>query len=317
MSRAEPMYGGIKLNAAITSDNHLDINAKTNKERIRIIRKTLKDVQNSKAPFDAYITVGDMTSRGLTENWEYVKKCFEGRNPAKNILFALGNHDSWSKDGYKGYSDGIKNYYKYRKELCSVDGDTPYFSRVINGYHFIFLGSTEVPFDEDCASFNEAEIEWLKSELDSADNSDRPIFIFCHQSINNHHGLPRTWEEKEQDWPADVGGIGKDSDKVKEIISSHKNVFYFSGHSHMGLCGEKSAEKNGYASFENHDGVNYINLPCLTRPNHHGETEEPGWGCLLEVYGDRVLIRPRNFRKKKMNRKIAIQNGKPYLEIKL
>ena len=85
----------------------------------------------------------------------------------------------------------------------------------------------------------------------------------------------------------------------------------------MGICGDKFAEKSGYSSFETHDGVNYINLPCLTRPNHHGETDKTGWGYLLEVYDSKVVIRPRNYVRKKMNKRIIIQNGKPYFEVKI
>ncbi|MCQ2485087.1 MAG: metallophosphoesterase [Clostridia bacterium] len=314
MSRIKPLYDGIKLNAAITSDNHIDINAKDNKRRIKTIQKTLKDVQNSEYPVDAYITVGDTTSRGITENWEIVKECFKGFKPAKKIIFTIGNHDSWDKGGYKGYSNSIGNFYKYSKEICSNEIDKPYFSREINGYHFIFLGSTEVPFDEDCAALGDEQIGWLKTKLDEAQKSKKPIFVFCHQSINNNHGLPRTWDDHEQDWAPEIGGIGGESDKVKEIIVNYQNVYYFSGHSHMGLNGEKSLKANGYASFEEHDGVNYINLPCLTRFNHHGENEKIGWGIILEVYDNKVVIRPRNFAKKKMNRKIIIKDGKPYLE---
>ena len=316
MSKIKPLYDGIRLNVAITSDNHLDINTKTNKNRIKIIRRTLKDIQKSACPFDAYITVGDMTSRGITENWEKVKESFDGFSPAENIMFALGNHDSWDENKYKGYANAIKNYYKYNEIICGQKLENPYFSRVIKGYHFIFLGSTDVPENEDCAELGEEQIEWLKAELDSAAESGKPIFVFCHQSINGNHGLPRTWEENEQDWEPEIGGIGRESDKVKSIVTQYKNVYYFSGHSHMGLCGENSLKVNGYASFEQHDGVNYINLPCLTRPNHHGETAKTGFGLLLEVYADRIVIRPRRFETKTMNKKIIIKDGKPYFEEK-
>lgn len=316
MGKIKPLYDGIKLNAAITSDNHLDITSNTNKNRIKIIRRTLKDVQKSAVPMDAYITVGDMTSKGLTENWEKVKKCFDGVKPAKQILFTLGNHDSWDENKYKGYANAIKNYYKYNEIICGQKLDRPYFSRIINGYYFIFLGSTDVPENEDCAALGDEQLAWFKSELDTAAESGNPIFVFCHQSINNNHGLPRTWEEKEEDWEPEIGGIGSESDKVKGILTQYKNVFYFSGHSHMGLCGENSLKTNAFASFEQHDGVNYINLPCLTRPNHHGETNKTGFGLLLEVYGDRVVIRPRRFEAKRMNKKIIIKDDKPYFEEK-
>lgn len=317
MGRIKPLYNDIQLNVAITSDNHLDISTKTNKNRMKIIRRTLKDCEKSAYPMDAYITVGDTTSKGLTENWECVKKCFEGRKPAKETVFTLGNHDTWDENKYEGYSNAIPNYYKYCKEICSLDISKPYFAKIINGYYFIFLGSTEVPENEDCASFNEYELLWLKSKLDSASKLGKPIFIFCHQSINGNHGLPRTWEEKESDWEPEIGGIGKDSDAVKEIISGYKNIYYFSGHSHMGLCGENSVKTVGYASFEQHDGVNFVNLPCLTRPCHHGENNKTGFGCILEVYKDKVVIRPRRFETKTMNRKVKIKDGKPYFEEKI
>lgn len=85
----------------------------------------------------------------------------------------------------------------------------------------------------------------------------------------------------------------------------------------MGINGEENLCDRGFASFEAHDGVHYINLPCLTRPNHHGGNEKTGQGLLLEVYEDKVLIRPRRFSKHRMNKKIAIQKGQPYLEAKI
>ena len=318
MSRIKPMYDGIRLNAAITSDNHVDINAKSNKQRIKTIKKVLADVAKSESAIDTYITVGDTTSRGLTENWEIVKECFKDFTAAKQIIFALGNHDSWSKDGFEGYADGIKNYYKYSAEICSNKIDKPYFTKIINGYHFIFLGSDGVPENEDCAFISEEQKAWFKAEMDAAAQSGKPVFVFCHQSVNTHHGLPKTWDEKEDpNALPEIGGIGKDSDDIENILKNYTNVFYFSGHSHMGLCGEKSAAENGFASFEKYDGVNYINLPCLTRPNHHGEDEKTGQGLMLEVYDGKVVIRPRNFRKKKMNKKTAIRSGKPYIEEKI
>lgn len=318
MKKIQPMYDNVKLNVAITSDNHIDVNANTNKKRIKIIKKVLDDAQKSSERFDAYITVGDTTSRGLTENWEIVKECFNGKDPAKQVVFTLGNHDSWSKDGYEGYYEGIKNFYKYSKEICKNNIDKPYFSKEINGYHFIFLGTDGIPENEDCAAFSEDEIKWFKNKMEEASKSQKPIFVFCHQSVNAHHGLPKTWSEKEDPtWGEEIGGIGDKSEAIKSILSQYKNVYYFSGHSHMGLCGEKSQKERGFASFEKHNDVNYINLPCLTRPNHHGGDEKVGNGLLLEVYESKVVIRPRNFFKRKMNKKITIQNGNTYFEEKI
>lgn len=319
MSRLRPMYSSVKLNIAITSDNHLDINAKTNKNRIKIIKKTIRDIGDSTSKADAYITVGDNTSRGITENWEAVRESYKDFSAAEQIIFTIGNHDSWSRDVYIGSDEGINNFYKYSGIICGNNISKPYFSKIIKGYHLIFLGTDAEPENEDCAALSAEQLSWFEDEMKEADDSGKPVFVFCHQSVNGNHGLPRTWSEKEDpSWSPEIGGIGKESDAVKAILEKHENVFYFSGHSHMGLCGESGAKKASYAkSFEKHGGVNYINLPCLTRPNHHGDNDKTGQGVMLEVYADKVVIRPRNFVKRRMNKKIIIRDGKPYLEEKL
>ncbi len=314
MRNIKPLYDGIKVNVAVTSDNHIDTNSGELKKRIKNIKKVLEDVGNSESRINAYITVGDNTSRGLEKNWEVFAGCFERTDFADNIMLALGNHDTWHENGIE---TALKNFFDYSKKICGYELDKAYFSKNINGYSFIFLGATGKAENEDCALFGQEEIQWFENELNTACENGKPVFVFNHQSINNNHGLPKTWDRKEEDWASDVGGIGIESDEIKNILSKHKNVYYFSGHSHMGLCGEKSYKENGYASFEQHGGVNYINLPCLTRSNHHGEYNKTGMGIIIEVYDDKVVIRPRNFVKRKMNKKVIIKDGKNYFEEKI
>jgi hypothetical protein len=42
-----------------------------------------------------------------------------------------------------------------------------------------------------------------------------------------------------------------------------------------------------------------------------------GIGVIIEVYADRVVLRPHNFAHRAMNRKVMIRDGKPYLEVPL
>ena len=110
------------------------------------------------------------------------------------------------------------------------------------------------------------------------------------------------------------GGLGKQSDAVEEILKKYRNVYYFSGHSHMGLGGERCKKENGYASIEQENSLTLINLPSLACGNHHGEDKAFCMGFQLEVYDGKVIIRPRNLKKHSWNRKIAMKNGKPYWE---
>ena len=74
----------------------------------------------------------------------------------------------------------------------------------------------------------------------------------------------------------------------------------------------KKAE--GYSSFEDEDGVTLINLPSLACGNHHGEIQSLGIGIQIEVYEDRVLLRPKNYISGKFITKLNIKDKKPYYE---
>lgn len=309
MGRMKPMYDGIRLNCTIVSDTHIDHKHPFPWLPPWRMKQVISDSEKSKAPVDVFLTVGDTTSRGSELNWQMTEECFKNRHPAKQVIFAIGNHDTWHDDGFEA---AIENYRKYTEIICGKRRETPYFSEVINGYYFIFIGTDE---DSGCeASLSEEQLQWFENEMNAAGKSGKPIFVFCHQSLNERHGLPRTWDVKEDYEHSWDGGIGESSERVEKILRSQKHVYYFSGHSHMGLGGEELFKKEGYASFEETDGLTLINLPSLACGNHHGEDKSFCLGLQLEAYDDRVVIRPRSFKLHTWNRKVKIKNGKPYWE---
>ena len=313
MSRMKPLYDGIKLNCTIVSDTHIDEKHPYPWLPQWRLRQALSNAQKSEAPVDVFLTVGDTTSRGSDANWKMTVDCFE-RVPdaAKKIILPIGNHDGWNDDGFDA---AIANYCKYYEKICGDKREKPYFSYVINGYYLIFIGTDS---DSGCeASLSDEQMAWFADEMKKAGESRKPIFVFCHQSLNQKHGLPVTWDKDEDYTNLSDGGIGERSEEIEKILKSQKNVYYFSGHSHMGLCGEKTLNKKGFASFEKEDGLNLINLPSLACGNHHGENKAFCVGVQLEVYDDKVVIRPRNMKTHRWNKSVAIRNGKPYLEEKI
>ena len=310
MSSLKPLYPGIKLNALIVSDTHIDCRHPLPALPKYWLRSAAKDAEKSLNRMDAFITVGDTTSRGSEKNWQLTAQALKNRNPADKMIFAIGNHDCWNDDGFEA---AVENFYRYSKTITGNKREKTYFSHIIKGYHFIFLGTDS---DSGCeANFSDEQMNWLASEMEKAGKSGKPIFVFCHQSLNGRHGLPRTWD-REEDPNRDPmeGGIGERSDEVASILKKYKNVFYFSGHSHMGLCGENKKAAEGYSSFEYEDGVCLINMPSLACGNHHGEVDTMGIGAVLEVYEDKVVIRPRFTSTHRWNKSVMIKDGKPYLE---
>ena len=307
------LYGDIRLCAAIVSDTHIDVKHPVRAVPMLLLTSALKTAKKSRS--DAFITVGDTTSEGTPVNWSLARKCFR-RVPdaAGKIILTVGNHDGWNDDG--GYEAARAEYFSASRDICKREINTTYFSEIINGFYFISIGTDS---DSGCqAAISDTQMEWFRAEMEKAGGTGKPVFVFCHQSLNGRHGLPRTWDRNEKpDRAPDEGGIGERSEEIAEILRKYKNVFYFSGHSHMGLCGEDMLKKEGYSSFEDEDGVTLVNLPSLSCGNHHGEMQGLGIGLQLEIYDTRVVLRPKNCLSGKWIKKLSIKDGKPYYEKEL
>ena len=307
------LHDNLRLCATIVSDTHIDVKHPVKIVPMYLLMSALRGAKKSRS--DAFITVGDTTSAGTAVNWALARKCFKMvPDAAKKIILTVGNHDGWNDDG--GYDAAQGEYFSAYRDICKREITTTYFSEVINGYYFICIGTDS---DSGCqAAIGDTQMEWFRAEMEKAGATEKPVFVFCHQSLNGRHGLPRTWDRVEKpDRPLDEGGIGERSEEIAEILKKYKNVFYFSGHSHMGLSGEDMLKKEGYCTFETEDGVTLVNLPSLSCGNHHGELQGLGIGLQLEIYDTRVVLRPKNYISGKWIKKLSIRNGKPYFEKEL
>lgn len=312
MNRISPLYGDIKLHATVVSDTHIDVKHPRPWLPQWRLKRVLSDAKKSRVPVDVLMTVGDTTSRSSDINWQMTKECFDKiKSAAKRYILPIGNHDAWHDDGF----DAAKNnYLKYSNAICGTKHTKTYFTEVVNGYRFICLGSDS---DAGCeAQLSGEQIAWFAEEMKNAAADGKPIFVFCHQSMNFKHGLPRT-SDRDEDYKTEwEGAIGERSDEIEAIVKKYPNVFFFSGHSHMGFGGENCKKEQGYASIEEEGGLTLINLPSLACGNHHGENREFCTGLQLEVYADRVVLRPRSY-KRRAWLTVPMQNGKAYYERKL
>ncbi len=276
----------VRMNLAVISDTHVQDSV----IRQAMLELGLEDMEKSYTPIDALLITGDITDHGYKEQYDRVLEAFAGRTPAQKILPVQGNHDTWTRDSDDGdYSGMIRNFTGFVKEVGGPEIATPYYSQDVNGYHLIFLASE---YDHTDAYVSDAQLQWLEGEMNEAAESGKPIFVFCHWPINQTHGLPKTWGDK--DYDPQTGGLGDQSDAVEQILMKYDNVFYITGHIHSGFSSADEASFRGYASIEERNGLHLVNLPCYMYFSLRGYPLN-GTGYMIEVYDGEVLFRARNF----------------------
>lgn len=272
-----------KLNFAAVSDIHM----KDDGLRAFMLEFGLADMENADRELDALVCSGDLTDHGYAEEWEALVGAFEGYKPAKNIILAQGNHDTWTED--EGYNLAREYFIKYTEEITGRKIENEYYSTQVNGYTFIVLASE---YDHTDMYISPAQLAWLEAEMAKAAKDGKPIFVISHWPINQSHGLPVSWGDEE--YEPDEGGMGDQSDEVKAILKKYKNVFLITGHIHLGLKNEDQIGRYTYASVESDGSFHSVNLPTYMYVNIDGRIAN-GTGYQFEVYDDRVELRARSY----------------------
>ncbi len=282
-AETKPLYDDCKLNFAVLSDIHMT----EEKARADMLRFGLQDMQEFSSPLDLVVASGDLTDHGEPEEWAMLEKAFADYTPAKNIILAQGNHDTWTSDD--NYALSRELFIEYNGKIAGREIDEVYYSTKVNGYTFIVLGSET---DRTAAYISDTQIEWLEGEMEKASKDGLPIFVVSHWPINESHGLPETWGDDEPE--PDDGGLGDQSARVEEILKAYENVFMITGHIHSGFTKEGQEGIYGYLSVESDGSFHSINLPQYMYMTIRGRIAN-GTGFVFEVYEDTVEIRARSY----------------------
>lgn len=233
----------------------------------------LEDIENSDVDFDAFLIAGDLSELGDDISYELMWDALD-KTEIDNILLATGNHD-------------VRVVYDLRTEqiidktngFLGTEIDKPYYSYDINGYTFIVMGSDSRLFEK--AVISDEQLAFIDAELERATKDGKPAFVMCHQPLENTHGLPEVWKN---------GGIGEQSEKVREVLVKYKNVFFLNGHLHDGVY------ENSLEILDEEKGVYSVNLPAFGKENDYGKFLQPGLGTYFEIYDDEVVFTARDFR---------------------
>ncbi len=271
-----PEESGIILNCAVISDTHADRNIF--RDRTDILRRTYAGIGESSEDIDVLLNIGDITNSGVWQDYRTQKRIEKKYIKAHNTVACMGNHDSWNESADPDYPEAKKQFLKYIGSH-GIESEEVYYSTVINGYHFICLGTESLDLHEALPTYSEAQLNWFENELNEAEKSGLPIFVLCHKPLKGHNGI-------------NSSGV---PDSVDAILQSHsaysKPIFFFSGHYH----------DFSPSIYDRQNNVIYVNMPS-TEYNDETENEcndNGGMGLAMEIYGNKVILKARNFIKDK------------------
>lgn len=274
----------IKLNVAAISDIHMTDEF----ARVQVLKSGLWDMENAADELDALVLAGDLTDHGLEEEYENLKKAIKAYTPAKEVLMAVGNHDTWTDEDDR-YEPAKENFIRFSKEITGRELEECYYTTEINGYTFIVMASEGTSTS---AYISDTQLQWLRAEMDKAAKKELPVFVVSHWPVAETHGLPESWGDDEPELLD--GSFGDQNYEVEEILKDYENVFMISGHIHNGLVNDRQKDIYGYTSVESYGSFHSINLPSFMYMGIRGRVMN-GLGYSIEVYENEVLIRARSF----------------------
>lgn len=173
-----------------------------------------------------------------------------------------------------------------------------YEEKTINSEHYIFLGMNTENFGDNC--FTTEELNWLEQKL-TAYASER-VYLFFHVFSPNTCGDVKNlypWNK--------LDTTSTNIQKFLNLMTTYKNVIYFSGHSH--LCFDLQRYGANANIFSNGTSCHRVHIPSCAKPRD-SETGLPSDGIttinagsegyLMDVYENYIVLKGIDFAKLKI-----------------
>lgn len=218
------------------------------------------------------------------------------------MYFTLGNHELTQADIKTpgDYETDVTLWNKYTSEYNGTNDI--YFSKVINGSYFIFLGPIELVNSAKHSSLGYVDarlghdqIVWLEATLKEAAKTGKPIYTFMHQPLEETVS-GSLYEEYMQEW---FGITKKDSvtgewenDELRSLFDQYPQLLHFTSHTHWHL---ESTQAWLPGNGEKANYFNTASVGYLWQGTGSGSNYDGGEGLFVEVYKDYVLVRGRHF----------------------
>ena len=241
----------------------------------------LEDVKKNSPDSQAIIINGDIADTGKESEYKNMQEIYSQVSGVPAIYMSVGNHDLSAND-YKTQAD---LFIKYAK----TGTGKVYYDRMINGYHYIFMGSEKQGLRAD---LSKEQLDWFEKLLkkDTAENPGKPVFVMLHQSLYNTvaGSLPG------ENWDGAGSEGTAQAKQLRAILKKYPQVLMFNGHSHWELNSEKCmyARDSELPNIFNTASVGYLwtGYDVIT-----GEYMEGSHGYVIKVYKDKVMVLGRDF----------------------
>ena len=302
---SEEALGELFMEFQSVSDPHVtaeDTGREHTRDNFRIM---LEDVVKVSPGTIGVFCNGDNVNSATDADYEAFTKIYDAVKDVPSLYVGFGNHElfRFGTPVPTGQFSNMKNaYVKFMDRFTPEDatfsaGDrfsSLSFTFDRNGYKFIFLG-TDV-CDQNNQSLNANTLAWLEAELqESAEAAPNvPIFIITHQPMHDTTAGTFSGSSKYKKG-ADYGAVTDDTDPhLRKILSKFPQVILFAGHTHfdMNSTGIYYVQDN---SLPHLFGTSSVSLAASTYNTLIGESGKTGEGYYVYVYGDKVLVRGRNF----------------------
>lgn len=241
------------------------------------VHAAVQDIKNADR-LDALVLCGDITEYGTKAEYKFTKRLLDEIGDGVKTIFAVpGNHDV----RLRNYKKQVNRFQKFVSSVKHGDtdlSDSYYYTRDVNGYRFIMMGTDRSTFE--AAYIRTSQLERLKNDILSAPQ-DKPVFVFNHQALKHTNGLPVTFLGKGK-WR---GSVGMESEKLRKVLSVRANVYYITGHLHY--CTSEY-------TFEDLGNIKSLSVPTVGVINH-GAVKKMTQGFVISVYDDKVIMRSRVF----------------------
>lgn len=268
----EPVTGSFN----VVSDIHINVNGGS-QEAAKHFEEALKDIKLFNKDSWGLFVVGDIADTGNANEydkmWDIAKLYGEGLP----IYLTVGNHDLML-DETEGKAAFMEN----------AGVSTIYYERIIQGYHFLFMGSEK---SGNQAYFSDQQLKWLETTLNSCREEDdkKPVFLFVHQPLGNT--VAGSFPGQGWDGVSDENNC---AEKFRNILKSNSQIVMFNGHTHWDMNSEKTLH---YKTEELPFILNTASVAYLWSSYDipEGEFLEGSQGYFVRIYEDKVIVLGRDF----------------------